>query len=111
MADKSTKVLDVIAAMPEADRAIAERLHAVITASAPDLEPRLWYGQPAYAMEGKVVCFFRGADADQERYLTFGFNSIAALDDGDMWPTAYAVTELSATTEKQVAALVRKAVG
>jgi hypothetical protein len=110
--DGGEAVGEVIAAMPPADRAIAERLDAVIRASAPDLVPRLWYGQPAYAREGrggKVVCFFRGAEVDGERYLTLGFSGTANLDDGNIWPTAYAVTGLSAADEKAIGALVRKA--
>jgi hypothetical protein len=104
-------VLEVIAAMPDADRAIAERLHRVIRDAAPDLEPKLWYGQPAYAKAKKVVCFFRGAEVDQERYLTLGFSGEAALDDGGMWPTAYAVTRLTKADEKRIATLVKTAAG
>jgi hypothetical protein len=103
-------VLATIAEMPDADRAIAERLHAVIRESAPELSAKLWYGQPAYAKDGKVVCFFRGAAVDKERYLTLGFSSDAKLDDGNIWPTAYAVTALTATDEATIGALVKKAV-
>lgn len=114
-ADGAEQVAETIAAMPDADRAIAERLHDVITKAAPDLTPRLWYGQPAYAKgtgrNGKVVVFFRGADVDGERYLTLGFSSEAQVDEGAMWPTAYAVTKVTKAVETQVADLVRRAVG
>jgi hypothetical protein len=104
-------VLATIAEMPEADRAIAERLHAVIRDSAPELSAKLWYGQPAYAKDGKVVCFFRGAEVDKERYLTLGFAGEAKLDDGNLWPTAYAVVKMTAADEKKIGALVKKAAG
>lgn len=107
--DGEEGVLAVIAEMPEPDRAIAERLHATIVASAPDLTPKLWYGQPAYAKGGKVVCFFRGAAIDGERYLSLGFSGAAHLDDGNFWPTAYAITELTAADTKKIAALVKRA--
>ncbi len=110
-ADPEEAVLATIKAMPERDRAIAERLHAVIRESVPELAPKLWYGQPAYAKDGKVVCFFRGADVDKERYLSFGFSGEAKLDDGKMWPTSYAVAGIDASTEKEIAALVKRAVG
>jgi hypothetical protein len=103
------EVLEVIAAMPEWERVVGERLHAVIRESAPELTPRLWYKQPAYAKAGKVVCFFRGADVDGEWYVTFGFSGEANLDDGHMWPTAYALTGLTAAEEETIAGLVRKA--
>ena len=93
------------------DRAMAERLHAVITASAPDLAPRLWYGQPAYAKDGKVVLFFQPADKFKTRYATLGFSDEAKLDDGAMWPTSFALTELTVADEKRIGALVKKAVG
>lgn len=109
--DPEEAVLTTIAEMPAADRAIAERLHAVIRASAPDLAPKLWYGQPAYAKDGKVVCFFRGAEVDGERYLSLGFSGSANLDDGNVWPTAYAVTKLTKADEKRIGALVDKAAG
>jgi uncharacterized protein YdhG (YjbR/CyaY superfamily) len=112
--DPTAEVLETIAAMSERDRAVAERLHEVITSAAPELSPRLWYKQPAYAVggpKGKVVCFFRGADTDGERYLSFGFSGEAQLDDGGLWPTAYAVTEVSDAVAEQVTALVRRAVG
>jgi len=102
-------VLAAIAAMPKSDRSIAERLHKLIRASAPELSAKLWYGQPAYAKDGRVVCFFRGAEVDKERYLTLGFSGEANLDDGQMWPTAYALTGLSAADEDKIAALVQQA--
>jgi uncharacterized protein YdhG (YjbR/CyaY superfamily) len=108
--DDETALLEKIAELPEADRAIAERIHALITASAPELSPKLWYGMPAYAKNGKVVCFFQNAGKFKARYNTFGFNDSALLDDGEMWPTAYAVTKLTPTVEKQIIALVKKAV-
>jgi uncharacterized protein YdhG (YjbR/CyaY superfamily) len=117
MAEKKTKVdgeaevLASIAAMPEPDRVIAERLHVIIKATAPVLSPRLWYGMPAYAKDGKVVCFFQGAQKFKTRYATFGFQHEARLDDGDMWPVAFAVKRLTTAEEERVAALVRKAVG
>jgi uncharacterized protein YdhG (YjbR/CyaY superfamily) len=89
---------------------MAERLHAVITASAPDLSPKLWYGMPAYAKDGKVVCFFQPAQKFNARYATFGFNDAANLDDGAMWPTAFALLKLTATDEATIAAIVKKAV-
>jgi uncharacterized protein YdhG (YjbR/CyaY superfamily) len=109
-ADDASKVLATIAEMPPADREIAERLHEIITTAAPELTPRLWYTQPAYAKDGKVVCFFRGAAKDDERYLSFGFSSNASLDDGSFWPTSYAVTKVSDADAKKITALVKKAV-
>jgi uncharacterized protein YdhG (YjbR/CyaY superfamily) len=103
-------VLAKIAEMPAPDRAMAERLHAIIKASAPVLSPRTWYGQPAYAKDGKVVCFFQPADKFDSRYATFGFNDTANLDDGTMWPTSFALTELTPNDEARIAALVKKAV-
>lgn len=103
-------VLATIAEMPPADREIAEKLHALIREAAPELTPRLWYSQPAYAKDGKVVCFFRGAEIDGERYLTFGFSGDANVDDGNMWPTAYAVTAIGGAEEKTIKQLVEKAV-
>src|SRR5215217_2571360 len=103
-------VLAKIAEMPEPDRAMAERLHAIIKASAPALSPKTWYGMPAYAKDGKVVCFFTPAAKFKERYATFGFNAAANLDDGNMWPTAFALKELTATEEATIGALVKKAV-
>jgi len=107
--DPEDEVLAVIAAMPDADRTIAEKLHATIRASAPGLQPKLWYKQPAYAKNGKVVCFFRGAAVDGERYLSFGFSGEANLDDGSMWPTAYALTKLTSADAKRIGALVQRA--
>jgi uncharacterized protein YdhG (YjbR/CyaY superfamily) len=104
-------VLEKIAEMPEPDRAMAERLHAIIKASAPVLSPRTWYGMPAYANEdGKVVCFFTPASKFKERYATFGFNADAKLDEGAMWPTSFALKELTATEEAKITRLVKKAV-
>jgi uncharacterized protein YdhG (YjbR/CyaY superfamily) len=109
--DVEAEVLANIAEMPEPDRVIAERLHAIIKASAPELAPRLWYGMPAYAKDGKVVCFFQGAQKFKTRYATFGFQHEAHLDDGDMWPVAFAVKQLTPADEAKVAALVKRAVG
>jgi hypothetical protein len=104
-------VLAKIAEMPEADRVMAERLHALIKASAPDLAPKTWYGMPAYAnQDGKVVCFFKSAAKFSSRYATLGFEEQANLDDGAMWPTSFALTELTAADEARIAALVKKAV-
>jgi uncharacterized protein YdhG (YjbR/CyaY superfamily) len=108
-ADGESEVLAKIAEMPEPDRAMAERLHAVIKASAPALSPKLWYGMPAYAKDGKVVCFFQSAQKFNSRYATFGFNDKANLDEGTMWPTAFALTELTAADEARIGALVKKA--
>ena len=102
-------VLDKIAELPVDDRVLAEKVHAVITATAPDLSPRLWYGMPAYAKDGKVVCFFKSAGKFDSRYATFGFEEAANLDDGAMWPTSYALKELTAADEKKLGALVKKA--
>jgi uncharacterized protein YdhG (YjbR/CyaY superfamily) len=109
-ADGESDVLAKIAAMPEPDRAKGERLHAIIKASAPALSPRTWYGMPAYAKDGKVVCFFQSAQKFKTRYATFGFSDKANLDEGAMWPTAFALTELTAADEARIAALVKKAV-
>jgi uncharacterized protein YdhG (YjbR/CyaY superfamily) len=109
-ADGERDVLDKIAEMPEPDRAMAERIHAVVTASAPTLTPRTWYGMPAYAKGGKVVCFFTPASKFKDRYATFGFNADANLDDGTMWPTAFALTKLTAADEARIAELVKRAV-
>ena len=103
-------MLAKIAEMPEPDSAMGERLHAVIKASAPALSPRLWYGMPAYAKDGKVVCFFQSAQKFNTRYATFGFSDEANLDEGAMWPTAFALTELTAADEARIGALVKKAV-
>ena len=107
--DGETAVLAAIAAMPESDRAIAERLHALIKASAPVLSSRTWYGMPAYAKDGKVVCFFQSAQKFNTRYATFGFQHEAKLDQGNMWPVAFALKELTATEEARIVALVKKA--
>jgi uncharacterized protein YdhG (YjbR/CyaY superfamily) len=103
-------VLAKIAEMPEPDRAMAERLHAIITAGAPVLSPKTWYGMPAYARDGKIVCFFQSADKFKSRYATLGFNDEANLDDGAMWPTSFALKELTAAEEARISALVEKAV-
>ena len=104
-------LLAAVAAMPEPDRSMASRLHEIVTASAPDLSPKTWYGMPAYASrDGKVVCFFTAASKFNSRYATFGFNDTANLDDGEMWPTSFALKELTPTEEKKIAALVKKAV-
>ena len=109
-ADEESAVLAKIAEMPEHDRAIGERLHAVIKASAPALSPKLWYGMPAYAKDGKVVCFFQPAHKFKTRYATFGFNDSAHLDEGGLWPVAFALKKLTAAEEARVSALVKKAV-
>src|SRR5262249_1898695 len=109
-AEGERAVLAKIAEMPEPDRAMSERLHAIIKASAPELSPKTWYGMPAYARDGKVVCFFTPAHKFHTRYATFGFNDIANLDEGAMWPTSFALTELTADSEARIAALVKKAV-
>jgi len=103
-------LLAKIAEMEPSDRMLAERLHALIMASAPVLEPRTWYGQPAYARDGKVVCFFQAATKFEARYCTLGFNDAATLDDGTMWPTAYALTEIDEATETAITDLVKRAV-
>ena len=109
-AEAEQDVLAAIAKMPGSDRAMAKRLHTIIKDSAPGLSPKTWYGMPAYAKDGKVVCFFRGADKFKERYAMFGFNDSANLDKGAMWPVAFALTELTAADEKKIAALMKKAV-
>ncbi|HKT36802.1 MAG TPA: DUF1801 domain-containing protein, partial [Ktedonobacterales bacterium] len=110
-AEEESAALAAIAAMSEPDRAMAERLHAIITANVPSLAPKTWYGMPAYANEdGKIICFFQPAAKFKTRYATFGFNDSAHLDDGALWPVAYALTELTAADEARVAALVKKAV-
>ena len=110
-ADGEADLLAKIAAMPESDRVMAEGIHAVIQANAPTLESKTWYGMPAYAKDGKIVCFFQPADKFKARYATFGFNDDAKLDDGSMWPTSWALTKLSAADEATIAKLVKKAVG
>ena len=109
-ADGESDVLAKIAEMPKADRAMAERIHKIVKASAPDLTPRTWYGMPAYAKDGKVVCFFKSASKFKSRYATFGFNDPANLDDGAMWPTSFALKKLTAADERKIGALVKKAV-
>ena len=108
--DGEREVLAKLAEMPGPDRALGERLHAIIKANAPDLSPRLWYGMPAYAKDDKVVCFFQGAGKFKTRYATLGFSDQANLDDGRLWPTSFALTELTAAEEAAIVALVRKAV-
>jgi uncharacterized protein YdhG (YjbR/CyaY superfamily) len=108
--DGESAVLATIAAMSEPDRALGERLHAIIKAAAPALAPRLWYGMPAYARDGKVVCFFQSAAKFKTRYATFAFQHEANLDEGAMWPTAFALKKLTAAEEARIAALVKKAV-
>ena len=109
-ADDENAVLAKIAEMPEPDRVMGERLHEIIKASAPALAPKLWYGMPAYAKDGKVLCFFQSADKFKSRYATFGFNDDANLDEGAMWPTSFALMELTPADEARIAALVKKAV-
>lgn len=104
-------LLAKIAEMPEPDRSMATRLHAIVMAAAPSLSPRTWYGMPAYSLDGKVVCFFQAASKFKARYSTFGFNDQAKLDDGQMWPTSFALTKLTSAEEKKIAQLVKKAVG
>ena len=108
--DGESEVLAKLAEMPESDRALGERLHAIIKASAPALSPKLWYGMPAYAKDGKIVCHFQSAQKFKTRYATFGFSDPANLDEGAMWPTAFALTELTAADEARIAALVKQAV-
>ncbi len=110
-ADGEGDLLAKIAEMPERDRAMAERLHAIIKASAPDLSPKTWYGMPAYAKDGDVVCFFQSAQKFKSRYATLGFSDKAHLDDGAMWPTSFALKELTPAEEARIVALVKKAVG
>jgi uncharacterized protein YdhG (YjbR/CyaY superfamily) len=109
-ADGESAVLAKIAEMPQSDRAMAKRLHAIIKASAPTLSPKTWYGMPAYAKDGKVVCFFTAASKFKERYATFGFNAAANLDEGNMWPTSFALKKLTAAEEATIGKLVKKAV-
>ncbi|MFE3447575.1 iron chaperone [Nonomuraea sp. NPDC059194] len=110
-ADAERDVLEKIAEMKEEDRVLAERIHAIVKESAPTLSPKLWYGMPSYARDGKVVCFFQSAEKFKARYATLGFNDSASLDDGTMWPTAFAVTELTADDEARIAELVKRAAG
>ncbi|WP_329496121.1 DUF1801 domain-containing protein [Kitasatospora herbaricolor] len=109
--DPEAEVLAKIAEMTDADRALAERVHAIVRATAPGLTPKTWYGMPAYAKDGKIVCFFQSAQKFKSRYATLGFSDQAALDDGTLWPTAFALTEPTAAAEAQIAELVRRAVG
>lgn len=104
-------VLAKIAEMPDADRLMAERFHAIVTATAPELMPRTWYGMPAYYKDGKVLCFFQAAAKFKARYATFGFDESARLDEGTMWPTSWALTKMTAADEARIAALVKKAIG
>lgn len=108
-AEGERDVLAKIAEMPEPDRVMAERIHALITTVAPDLAPKTWYGMPAYARDGKIVCFFKSADKFKSRYATLGFEENANLDDGSMWPTSFALTELTAADEARIGALVKRA--
>lgn len=108
-AEDERAVLDKIAAMPDADRIMGERIHALVKAAAPHLTPKLWYGMPAYYKDGKNVCFFQDAHKFKARYATFGFNEAANLDDGNMWPTSYALIKLTAADEKRIAELVKQA--
>jgi uncharacterized protein YdhG (YjbR/CyaY superfamily) len=109
-ADEQAAVLEKIAEMQGADRALAERVHALVTATAPDLSPKTWYGMPAYAKEGKVVCFFQSAEKFKARYATLGFSDTANLDEGAMWPTSFALKELTPDEEARIVALVKRAV-
>jgi len=108
--DGETAVLENIAAMPEADRVLGEKIHAIVKANAPGLAPKLWYGMPAYARDGKVVCFFQSAAKFKTRYATLGFQHEATLDDGAMWPTSFALKEINAAEEAKIGVLVQKAV-
>jgi uncharacterized protein YdhG (YjbR/CyaY superfamily) len=110
-AQEARDVLAKIAGMPDPDRTLAERVHAVVTAAAPSLAPRLWYGMPAYALDGAIVCFFQSAEKFKARYATLGFDDRARLDDGPMWATSFALTEVTAEVEERIAALVARAVG
>jgi uncharacterized protein YdhG (YjbR/CyaY superfamily) len=110
-ADPEVAVLEKIAEMAQADRAMAERIHAIVKANAPALTPKLWYGMPAYAKDGKIVCFFQSGEKFKTRYATLGFNEEARLDDGNMWPTAFGLMKLTAADEKRIGELVKKAVG
>jgi uncharacterized protein YdhG (YjbR/CyaY superfamily) len=110
-AEELQACLDKIAEMPDQDRAVAERIHAIVTETAPELTVRTWYGMPAYAKDGKVVCFFKPSVKFKMRYSTFGFSDVAALDEGNVWPSEYAITRLSEDDERTIAALVAKAVG
>ena len=108
-AEDEQAVLDKIASMPDADRVMAERIHALVKATAPDLTAKLWYGMPAYYKDGKSICFFQDANKFKARYATFGFNEAAKLDEGNMWPTSYALLKLTAADEKRIAELIKQA--
>jgi uncharacterized protein YdhG (YjbR/CyaY superfamily) len=110
-ANDEKAVLAAIAEMPKKDRAMAKRIHAIVKSSAPELSPKTWYGMPAYAKDGKAVCFFQSADKFKARYATLGFNDTANLDDGAMWPTSFALKELTPAVEAKIGKLVKKAVG
>ena len=110
-AQTEADVLAKIAELPEPDRTLAERIHAIVRAAAPELTPRTWYGMPAYAKDGKVLCFFQSGEKFKTRYATLGFSDRADLDDGSMWPTSFALTELTAADEARIAALVKRAAG
>ncbi|WP_129336273.1 iron chaperone [Cellulomonas endophytica] len=110
-AEDAAAVLAAIAAMPEEDRVLAERVHAIVTTTAPQLAPKTWYGMPAYALDGTVLCFFQAAAKFKARYATLGFQDVARLDEGTLWPTSFALTGLTDADEERVAALVRRAVG
>ena len=109
-ANDEKAVLEKIAAMPPADRVLAERIHALVRKTAPELAPRTWYGMPAYAQDGKVVCFFQDAAKFKARYATLGFSDTARLDDGELWPTSYALTKLTPAAEKRIVDLLKRAV-
>jgi uncharacterized protein YdhG (YjbR/CyaY superfamily) len=109
-AEGESAILEKIAEMPDADRKLAERIHAIVTEHAPELVPKTWYGMPAYTRNGKVVCFFQSSQKFKARYATLGFDEAANLDDGNMWPTAYALTQLTPADEKRIIELVKKAV-
>ena len=110
-AEDAANVAKAIAAMPDDDRALAERIHTLVTTAAPHLDPKTYYGMPAYARDGKVICFFQPKSKFKVRYSTFGFDTAAQLDDGDVWPTGFAVTKLTAADEARLTALVKKAAG
>jgi Domain of unknown function (DU1801). len=110
-AEAEREVVEKIGSMQEPDRVMAERVHAIVKANAPHLAPKLWYGMPAYALDGKVVCFFQAAEKFKARYATLGFNDVAKLDDGPMWPTAFALTEVTPEVEERIAELVKRAAG
>ncbi|MCU0301833.1 MAG: DUF1801 domain-containing protein [Candidatus Nanopelagicales bacterium] len=111
LAEREAQVLAKIAEMPDGDRRLAERIHAIVLRTAPDLQARLWYGMPAYAKDGKVLCFFQSGAQYKSRYCTFGFQDVAALDEGTMWATGFALTDLTPQDEERIAALVTRAMG